>query len=55
MSRFFHVLSSTVPRGPDVGFSLHAADQHADWPAIETVESHVKFSNEESPAMWPLV
>jgi len=36
--------NAAVHCGLDVGISPHAVDQHSDWPAAETVECHIKFS-----------
>jgi len=43
-SSFSRMPPSTVHSGLDVGISPHAVDQHSDWPAAETVECHIKFS-----------
>ena len=43
-SGFPPTLPSNVPSGRDVGISLHAIDQRADWPAAE-VEYHIKYSH----------
>ena len=44
MLGFSCVLPSTVTSGRDVGISPHAVNQHSDWPAAETVECQIKFS-----------
>ena len=43
-SGFSRMPPSTVHSGLDVGISPHAIDQHSDWPAAETVECYIKFS-----------
>ena len=67
MGRLNCVLDGDASRSPregallrresDVGISPHAVDQRSDWPATKAViECHIlNFSNEKSPAMWPLV